>query len=135
MHFFKFIVVYQDDITFYSKKKSDHISHLRATFDRCQNLGISLNPKKSFMGMFEAKLLGHIVLKGVWINPERVSGIQEVPLPSTIKGIQSFPGRVNFVRRFTPNFVEIVKPITDMLKKGHDIIWREEGKKAFKSIK
>ena len=45
------------------------------------------------MGMFEAKLLGHIVSKeGVRINLERVSGIQEVPLPSTIKGIQSFLG-------------------------------------------
>jgi len=73
--------------------------------------------------------------EGVGIDPQRVSGIHEVPLPSTIKGIQSFPGRVNFVHRFTPNFVEIVKPITDMLKKGHDMIWREEGKKAFKSIK
>ena len=32
---FKFIVVYQDDIKVYSKKRSDHISHLRATFDKC----------------------------------------------------------------------------------------------------
>jgi hypothetical protein len=60
---FKFIVVYQDNITVYSKKRSNHISNLRATFDRCRKLGISLNPKKSFMGMFEAKLLGHIVSK------------------------------------------------------------------------
>jgi hypothetical protein len=60
---FKFIVVYQNDIPVYSKKRSDHISHLRATFDMCRKLGISLNPKKSFMGMFETKLLGHIVSK------------------------------------------------------------------------
>jgi len=132
---FKFIVVYQDDIKVYSKKRSDHISHLHVTFDRCQKLGISLNPKKSFMGMFEAKLLGHIVSKGVRIDLERASGIHEVPLPSTIKGIQSFLGRVNFVRRFTPNFAKIVKPITDMLRKGHDMVWREEGKQAFESIK
>jgi hypothetical protein len=39
------------------------------------------------------------------------------------------------VRRFTPNFVDIVKPITDMLKKGHDMVWREEGKQDFESIK
>jgi hypothetical protein len=79
---FKFIVFYQDDITLYYNKRSDHISHLRATFDRCRKLGISLNPKKSFMGMFEDKLLGHIFSKeGVQIDPERVNGIQEVPLP------------------------------------------------------
>jgi hypothetical protein len=33
---FKFIVVYQDAITVYSKKRSDHISHLRVMFDRCR---------------------------------------------------------------------------------------------------
>jgi hypothetical protein len=57
---FKFIVVYQDDITMYSKKRYDHISNLRAKFDRCRKFGISFNSKKSFMGMFEAKLLGYI---------------------------------------------------------------------------
>jgi hypothetical protein len=133
---FKFIVFYLDDITVYSKKRSDHISHFPALFDKCRKLGISLNPKKSFMGMFEAKLLGHIVSKeGVQIDPERVSGIQEVPFPSTIKGIQSFLERVNFVHIFTPNPSEIVKTITDMLWKGHDMVWREEGKQAFESIK
>jgi len=54
---------YQDDIIMYSKRMFDHISHLHATFDRCQKLGISLNPKKYFMGMFDAKLLGHTVSK------------------------------------------------------------------------
>jgi hypothetical protein len=100
---FKFIVVYQDDIMVYSKKRSDHISHLRVMFDRCRQLGISLNPKKSLMGMFEAKLLGHIVSKGVRIDLERVNGIQEVPLPSNKKTIQSFLGQIGFVRKFIPN--------------------------------
>jgi hypothetical protein len=47
----------------YYKKRYDHISHLRDIFGRCRKLGISPNPKKSFMGMFEAKLLGHVVSK------------------------------------------------------------------------
>jgi hypothetical protein len=104
-------------------------------FDRCRQLGISLNPKKSLMGMFEAKLLGHIVSKGVRIDLERVHGIQEIPLPSNKKAIQSFLGQIGFVHRFTPNFAEIVKPIIDMLKKGHDLTWSEEAKQAFENIK
>jgi hypothetical protein len=132
---FKFIVVYQDDITVYSKKRSDHISHLRVMFDRCRQLGILVNPKKSLMGIFEAKLLGHIVSKGVRIDPEGVNGIHEVPLPSNKKAIQSFLGQIGFVRRFIPNFAEIVKPITDMLKKGHDLTWSEEVKQDFENIK
>jgi hypothetical protein len=56
-------------------------------------------------------------------------------LPSNKKAIQSFLGQIGFVRRFTPNFAEIVKPITDMLKKGHDLTWSEEAKQAFENIK
>jgi hypothetical protein len=118
-YLFKFIVVYQDDIIVFSKDRNDHITHLRKIFDRCRSLGISLNPKKSILGVFEGKLLGHIVSKdGVRIDPERVKGIMEIPLPASKKSIQSFFGRINFVRQFIPNFAEIVKPISDMLKKG-----------------
>jgi hypothetical protein len=135
-YLFKFIVVYQDDITVYSKNRSDHVNHLRKIFDRCRSLGISLNPKKSILGVFEGKLLGHIVSKeGVRIDPERVKGIMEIPLPSSRKGIQSFFDRINFVRRFVPNFAEIAKPISDMLKKDHDLKWSDEAKKAFDDIK
>jgi hypothetical protein len=60
-------------------------------FDRCRSLGISLNPKKSIMGVFQGKLLGHIVSEdGVKIDPERIKGIQVVPLPPSKKAIQSF---------------------------------------------
>jgi hypothetical protein len=54
----KFIVVYLDDITIYSKNRSDHISHLKQVFERCRKYGISLNPKKSFFSLQEGKLLG-----------------------------------------------------------------------------
>jgi hypothetical protein len=58
---------------------------------------------------------------------------RRLPFPENV--IQSFLGKIGFVRRYTPNFAEIVKPITDMLKKGHDLIWSEEAKQAFENIK
>ncbi len=42
---------------------------------------------------------------------------------------------MNFVRRFIPNFAEIVKDITRMLKKGVDIKWTAEAKNSFEKIK
>jgi hypothetical protein len=135
-YLFKFIVVYQDDLTVFSKNRSDDVDHLRKIYDRCRSLGISLNPKKSILGFFEGKLLRHIVSKaGVHIDLERIKGIMEIPLPFSQKGIQSFFGRINFVRWFVPNFAEIAKPILNVLKKGHDPKWSDEAKKAFDDIK
>jgi len=40
------VVIYLDDITFYSKDRNNHLSDLKHIFERCKKYGISLNPKK-----------------------------------------------------------------------------------------
>jgi hypothetical protein len=42
----KFMEDYQDDSTVQSKKREDHIHHLRKVFEICRLYGVSLNPKK-----------------------------------------------------------------------------------------
>lgn len=82
------------------------------------------------------KLLGHIVSKDrVRIDPERITAIDKIQIPKTVKAIQSFSGQINFVRRFVSNFSEIVKPIAKMLKKGAKIKWTNEAIEAFVNIK
>eukprot|EP00253_Pinus_taeda_P035206 PITA_35206 len=44
-------------------------------------------------------------------------------------------GKINFVRRLTPNFVELVKDITSMLKKGSEIKWTDVARSSFEAIK
>lgn len=130
------MVVYQDDLTAYSKKDEDHVHHSEKVFIKALEYGISLNPKKCNFVVTEGKLLGHIVSKeGIRIDPERVEAIDKIPIPKTIKAIQSFFGQINFVRRFVSNFAEIVKPISKMLKKGQKIEWTVEALEAFVSIK
>jgi hypothetical protein len=132
----KIIEIYQDDLTVFSKDRSQHVSHLRQVFERCRKYGISLNPAKSIMGVDEGKLLGHIIAKdGVKIDPERVEAIKRVPLPQTKKALQSFLGQINFVKRFIPNLAETMKPILRLLKKDVKFEWTSEGRKAFNSIK
>ena len=57
----KFVVIYLDDITVYSKSDEYHLKHLKQVFDKCRKFGLSLNPKKSSFVVQEGKLLGHIV--------------------------------------------------------------------------
>eukprot|EP00253_Pinus_taeda_P028012 PITA_28012 len=72
--------------------------------------------------MEEGKLLGHIISKyGIRIDPIRVEVIQQLDFPRNKKEIQSFNGKINFLRRFIPNLVEHLKHMTNMLKK--EIEW------------
>ena len=132
----KFIEIYQDDLTVFSKDGISHINHIRQVFDRCREYGISLNPAKSVFGVTEWKLLGHIISKdGIKIDPERIEAIQKIPLPHNLKSFQSFLGKTNFLRRFIPNYAKIAKPIQNLLKKDVKFVWQEDGKKAFQEIK
>ena len=103
---------------------------------KCRRFGIYLNPTERIFSLTSWKLLGHIISKdGIKIDPSSVDAIQKVDLPRSRKEIQSFLGRVNFVRRFIPIFSEIVKDITNMLKKGAEIKWIVEEKHSFEEIK
>ncbi|WP_162558341.1 ribonuclease H family protein, partial [Proteus mirabilis] len=106
------------------------------TFEKCRKFGLYLNPKKSIFALEEGKLLGHIVSRdGVKIDPARVQVVQKIPLPRSKKDIQKFLGKINFLRRFVSNYVEIVKEITNMLKKGNEVHWNKEAKESFSRIK
>jgi hypothetical protein len=55
--------------------------------------------------------------------PSNVAAIQEFPHPSVVKELQAFLGMVNFYRRFLPDIVRMLRPLTDGLhdsKKGSD---------------
>ena len=79
--------------------------------------------------MEEGKLLGHIISeRGIKIDPDRLAAIQQISLPRNKKEIQLFLGKVNFLRRFITNFVEVVKYINSMLKKDNTFQWSKEAK-------
>lgn len=109
------------------------------TYDRYlsseENL-VSLNPKKCVFSTDKGKLLGHIISKdGLKIDPKRVEEIISLPLPSHKKSLQSFLGRINFVRKFIPNLASMVRPLTNMIKKNTTFTWTKEGKAGFEEIK
>jgi hypothetical protein len=132
----KCVVVYLGDVTVYSRNREEHIQHLTQIFERCKKYSISLNPKKTIFGVEEGKLLGHIISQaGICIDPERIKAITQLSLPHNKKAMQSFFGQINFVRKFTPDFVEIIKPLQKMICKDSEFKWDDERKYAFNNIK
>ena len=131
----KSIVVYLDDIMVYCKTLGDHIPHLKAMFERRRWYEISLNPKKSIFAMEEGTLLESIVsLEGITIDLGRTEAIKAIVLLHNKKAMQSFLGKIKFVRRFISDFAEIVKLLQKMIKKDFNFKWTKERKEAFENI-
>jgi hypothetical protein len=49
--------------------------------------------------------------------------------------MQSFFGKINFVRKFTPDFAETIKPLQKMIRKDVEFKWDDERKSYFNNIK
>jgi hypothetical protein len=82
----KFVVIYLDDLTVFSKSDAEHLTHLKQTFEKCCNFCLSLNPKKSHFAMQEGKLLGYLVSRdGIKIDPKRVEEIDTINVPRNVK--------------------------------------------------
>ena len=81
-------------------------------------------------------MLGHIVLaKGLEVDKAEIEVIQNLPLPPTIRDLQSFLGHVGFYRRFIQDFEKVSKPLTTLLYKDKYFIIDEEGKRTFVMLK
>jgi hypothetical protein len=123
-----FLAVYEDELITYNKKEEeDQYMHLDIFFCQHNRMWSIFDSQKLCVWVKEGKFLGHIVFKeGIRIELERFSTIEKIPQPKNVKGIQSFFGHINFLRRFVNKFKEITCPISEMLNKNEKVAWIEE---------
>jgi hypothetical protein len=126
---------YLDDLPTHSMHRQDHPTHLQAIFLRCRYYRIQLNPHKCVFCVDSRRPLGFIIsTHGIRVDTLKVEAILNFP-PPTLHQLQSLQGKVNFLRRFVPNYVELTKGFTRLLKKGHDFVWDDIATKAFEALK
>ena len=65
----------------------------------------------------------------------KVKAITEMPKPTTLKDLQTFPGMVQYLSKFSPRIVEIAEPLRDLMKKHAPYAWGPEHNQAFDNIK
>jgi hypothetical protein len=73
--------------------------------------------------------------KGIMVDPLKVEVIVQFPPPCTIPQLQSLQGKVNFLRHFFANYVEITKGFMHILKKGVPFCWDEATQFSFDALK
>jgi hypothetical protein len=67
----------------------------------------------------------------ITVDPDKVKEVLEWKPPTMVSEVRSFLGLVGYYRWFIPNFSKIVKPITELLKKGNKYVWSKTCDKAF----
>ena len=65
----------------------------------------------------------------------KVKGIQDWPVPTTVKEVQSFLGFGNFYRKFINKFSELTALLNGLLKKDTPFLWTLECQISFDTLK
>jgi hypothetical protein len=82
------------------------------------------------------QLLGFIITRqGVRVDPLKVKVILNLLAPSSLRQLQSSQGKENILRRFIPNYAQLMLGFTRLLKKGSEFIWDSTANKSFEALK
>jgi hypothetical protein len=125
----KFVVVFIDDILVYSKNEEEHVSHLHVVLQHLREHRLYAKLSKCDFWLKEIKFLGHT------ISQAKVQEVMNWKPPTTVRQIRSFLGLAGYYRRFIPTFSRIVKPMTELLKKGAKFDWGQKCEDAFHSLR
>ena len=136
-----FCVVYLDDILIYSSSLEEHWGHIRQILECLCKFQLFANLKKCAFAVQQVDFLGFVIsVKGVVMDPSRVSTIADWPTPKTYQEVQVFLGFVNFYQCFVKDYSRIARPLTGLLKGSVDrkkqglLQWGEVEAQAFERL-
>lgn len=73
--------------------------------------------------------------EGICVNPLKFDVIVNFPPPSSLHQLQSLQGKFNFLHRFVPNYIDLAKGFTRLLKNGMPFVWDEISQNSFDALK
>jgi hypothetical protein len=114
----KFVIVYLDDILFYSKLVAEHLKHLATVMQKLQQEKLLINMKKSSFMKTKLIYLGFVISANeLRMDPDKVEVIKNWPSPRNVFEVRSFHGLASFYRKFIMNFSGISAAMMDTVKK------------------
>ena len=129
-------LIYLDDIVVFGTNFEEHLNRVEEVLDRLQVAGLKLKPEKCQLFQLEVDFLGHVVsADGVRPNPHNIAKIEQWPVPTNVTGVRQILGMGNYYRRFVKNYSALVRPLTDLTRKGVEFKWSAACIEAFNALK
>ena len=132
------VMCYMDDILVHTKTRAEHCWVVWEVLDTlCQHkLFLKLKPEKCQFEQSRVNYLGLIISKDhIEMDPAKVQGVLEWPMPQNVKDIRSFLGFINFYCHFICNFSNIARPLNALTWKTWKWSWGDVEHKAFEALK
>ena len=129
------LTIYLDDILIYSNDLTTHREVTAEVLKRLQENDLFCKLEKCEFNVPRVEYLGVFVSHNrVEMDPVKVNGIANWPVPQNASDVRKFRGFANFYRRFIKDFSRICKPL-DRLTGNAPWKWEQEEQDAFDELK
>jgi len=130
------VIVYLDDILIFTKTEEEHERAVRRVLEILMEHKLFLCPEKCEFHQKQIEYLGLVVSENkVAMDPVKVAGVREWPVPENWTDVQAFIGFVNFYRRFIQDFSIIARPLFDLTRSDQAWNWGTKEQEAFEHLK
>jgi hypothetical protein len=131
------IRIYMDDIAIaMTGTLQDHIDAIRDVLRVAEQHDLYFKLSKCTFHASSIDYLGVIIEKGMTrMDPVKIAGIKNWPIPTKVKDVRSFLGFCNFYRPFIQGFAHLARPLNELTHKDAEWIWETRHQKAFEELK
>ena len=110
--------VIADNIMIHGKTDHQHDRHLLQVLNKCQEIGLKLNPDKCIFGQTEVKFYGNTIsTEGIKPDPGKVDIILKIPTPQNKTELASFLGMCNYLSPYISHLSDITDTLRQLNKK------------------
>jgi hypothetical protein len=112
------------------------LEHTHRVIQRMKVVGATFNPKKSFLAIPRAEVVGHIcTYEGRIPDDSRVCKIRSWPVPTALTEVRAFLGTCGVLRIFIKDFARIARPLVTLTKKEVPFRFDDEEREAMDTLK
>jgi transposase InsO family protein len=130
------VSIYLDDILIFTADLEEHRRISRLVLERMREHKLYLRPEKCEIEKTRIEYLGVIISHNhVEMDPVKIAGVAQWPVPKNKKEVQSFLGFTNFYRRFIADFSIHARALFDLTKKDANFAWGVREEEAFVKLK
>jgi hypothetical protein len=131
------ICIYMDDIAIAtSGSREDRIQAVQDILRIAREHDLYFKPEKCIFHAPSIDYLGVIIEKGMTcMDPVKIMGIKNWPIPIKVKDVRSFLGFCNFYRPFIRGFAHLARPLNELTRKDTKWSWETRHQNAFDKLK
>jgi len=122
------VTVYIDDLLIVNDDPDEHLKIVDEVLTRLIKVGFKPSYKKIEIGKGEVDFLGFATTgldRGLAKSTKEKLEDLRKNSPTTLKGLQSFMGHMNFIRDLIPGYAKLAKPLYGATK-GNEFTWNDE---------